>query len=151
VVAVRIENERSVVGRMIFLANPGLNVVAPTCGDCGLVEGIDGRAIGRRKCDVRCTAFLTSADPKIRLVGAEPGRSRKYHQTLVTERGERPLKEILAPVEIGYRKAYMVQHGGPPFRVIAAINPELDDQINNQLIGGLPRHEYKWAPLIDMQ
>jgi hypothetical protein len=52
VVAVRIQNERAVIVRMIVRANAWSAIVATACGDGRLVERVDEGSAGNAKRDV---------------------------------------------------------------------------------------------------
>ena len=112
VVAVRIEDEGSIVARMVLGSKPGSAVVAPTRRDGRLMEGINGEAVIGSKCDVEGLARLALADPEIRL--APPSESRRrdagFHDQLVTQRGEGFSVEALAPNEIRYGNTYVIEH-----------------------------------------
>src|SRR5215204_365170 len=112
VVAVRIENEGSIVARMVLGSKPGTAVVAPTRRHGRLMEGINGGALIGSKRDVEGLAWLALADPEVRLAPPPEPRCRDagFHDQLVTQRGEGCRVEALAPLEIRHGNTYVIQH-----------------------------------------
>jgi hypothetical protein len=66
VVAVRIEDEGSIVARMVLGAKPRTAIVAPTRREGRLMEGINGGAVVGGERDMEGLAWLALADPEVR-------------------------------------------------------------------------------------
>src|SRR5258708_1602196 len=98
IVAVRIVDERAVVGRMIFLADTGLAVVASARGDSRLVESVHGLVIRGDERDVDRLRRLALRDPEVGLaLLAEASRFAEFHYQLISKRRQRLLVKLLAP------------------------------------------------------
>jgi hypothetical protein len=112
VVAVRIENEGSIVARMVLGAKPRTAVVAPTSRHGRLMEGINAEAVIGSKRDVEGLTWLALADPEVRLAPPPEPRCRDagFHDQLVAQRGESFRVEALAPLEIRYGNTYVIEH-----------------------------------------
>src|SRR5215211_6055173 len=112
VVAVRIEDEGSIVAWMVLRAKPRTAVVAPTRRHGRLMEGINGKAVIGSKRDVEGLTWLALADPEVRLAPPpEPCcRDAGFHDQLVAQRGEGFRVEALAPLKVRYRNAYVIKH-----------------------------------------
>jgi hypothetical protein len=66
VVAVRIEDEGSIVAWMVLGAKPRTTVVAPTRRDGRLMESINGETVIGSKGDMEGLTWLALTDPEIR-------------------------------------------------------------------------------------
>jgi hypothetical protein len=86
VVAVRIEDEGSIVARMVLGAKPRSSVVALTRRHCRLMEGVNSGAVIGTRGDMKRMPWLALADPEVRL--ASPPEPRRidagFYDQLVT-------------------------------------------------------------------
>jgi hypothetical protein len=116
VVAVRIEDEGSIVAWMVLRAKPRTAVVAPTRRHGRLMEGVYGSTVFAGERDVDGSAHFTSPDPEIRLSRLSEAHTGDVvlHDQLVAEWGESFLIEALALFKLRYRKANVIQHRSPP-------------------------------------
>src|SRR3954451_13281073 len=119
VVAVRVEHEGAVIGRVIMRPNAGRPVVAPARRDRRLVELVHRGAVLCQDRDMhRLVQRALAADPEIRLaVGAEAGGRivsglllRDLHDQAVAERGQCLGVERLGALIVGDRESHMVDH-----------------------------------------
>jgi hypothetical protein len=112
VVALKIEDEGSIVARMVLGAKPRNAVVAPTRRHGRLMEGINGCALIGSKRDVEGLSWLTLADPEVRLAPPPEPRCRDagFYDQLVAKRGEDFRVEALALLEIRDGNTYVIQH-----------------------------------------
>src|SRR5439155_13982442 len=111
-VAVGIEYEGPVVGRVVLLAQPRRAVVAPAGGEGGGVEGVDRLAVVAGEGDVRAGAErLALDDPERRLaLRPESGRVLELHHDAVPERGQRQLVEAAARGVVLHVQGDVVEH-----------------------------------------
>src|ERR671920_236956 len=116
VVAVGIENEGAVVGRMVLRTEPGTTVSPPARRDSSLVEGVHSRAVVASECDMDGGAERTLPDPEIRLIRlSEPHTGDVVlHDQLVAEWRQSLLVEALAPLKVRCGKTNVIQHRSPP-------------------------------------
>jgi hypothetical protein len=112
VVAVRIEDEGSIVAWMVLGAKPRTAVVAPTRRYGRFMEGINGEAVIGSKRDVEGLPWLALADPEVGLAPPPEPRRRDagFHDQLVAQRGESFRVEALALFEIRHGNTYVIQH-----------------------------------------
>src|SRR3712207_9267354 len=89
IVAIRIEDEGSIVARMVLGAKPGTTVAASARCECLLVEGIHAGAVIGGERDVDGLASITLVDPEVRLaLPPEPRRGdTRFPDKLVAQRG----------------------------------------------------------------
>ena len=114
VVAVGVEDERAVVGRVVVLADAGRAVVGAAGRERGRVEGVDRLAVVAGERDVRAGAVrLALRDPELVLaLGAERGGLPllEGHRLLEPERLEGLPVEGPAALEVAHVDADMVEH-----------------------------------------
>jgi hypothetical protein len=112
VVALRIEDEGSIVAWMVLGAKSRTAVVVPTRRHGRLMESINGEAVIGSKGDVEGLSWLALADPEVRLAPPPEPRRRDagFHYQIVTQRGEGLLVEALALFEIRDGNTYVIQN-----------------------------------------
>src|SRR5687768_6346081 len=101
VVAVGIEHEGAVVGRVVVRPQTGSAVVAAAGGDRRLVECVHGGPIGAGEGNVQRARQASIRDPELRLpVTPEADSPGAGHQGAQPERRQRLLVEGLARLEV---------------------------------------------------
>ncbi len=115
IVPVRIDDEGTVVVRVVLGPNPRLvEHLGPTC-DGGIEEGLNRGSVGGAEGDVRfaeAVAGLLRADPEVghRWNAVSDGRTAIFHDPCATDRGEHRVVERRADRHVATLNRWMIEH-----------------------------------------
>src|SRR6185369_1539099 len=114
IIAVRIENEGAVIGRMILRPQARCAVVGAAGGHGGTMEGIDrGPVLGRKGHMQMAFQPFRSGDPEEGLAGGAEAHGLAFRHLLDdadAERCQRLLVESLGAAKIGDAETHVIEH-----------------------------------------